>query len=338
MNSWIALARPPGVGWKALSRGTFFYSATFLIENHQGTIIATATAIDPLQERWKHLAGLIDQALETRIAGLSEDCPDRLRDSMRYSLLGPGKRLRPVLCLLACETLGGTAASAIPSAIALEMIHCYSLIHDDLPAMDDDDLRRGRPTCHIQFDEATAILAGDGLQALAFQTLMESEMSPSQQVQSLLVLAKAAGPEGMVAGQVDDLWAEKHGGDGRLLQSIHARKTGAMIRGSVELGGIAAGASEKDLRVMSQYGDAIGIAFQIADDLLDVESTAENTGKRTGKDQERGKLTYPSIYGVEDSRAKARELVLKAVRLVEPYGAAAVPLQQLAKYIIDRSH
>lgn len=282
--------------------------------------------------------GHIDQALEGSLAGLAPSCPDRLREAMRYSLLGPGKRLRPVLCLFACEALGGTKDFAMPSAVALEMIHCYSLIHDDLPAMDDDDLRRGRPTCHIQFDEATAILAGDGLQALAFQTIATSGLSASQKVSSLLVLARAAGPEGMVAGQMDDLWAESHGGDGRLLESIHARKTGAMIRGSVELGGIAAGASDRDLQVLRQYGDAIGIAFQIADDLLDVESTAENTGKRTGKDQERGKLTYPSIYGVEDSRAKARELVQKAVRLVEPYGAVAVPLQLLAKYIIDRSH
>ncbi len=226
----------------------------------------------------------------------------------------------------------------MPSAAALEMIHCYSLIHDDLPAMDDDDLRRGRSTCHVQFDEATAILAGDGLQALAFQTLETAPIHPGAILDSLRILARAAGPEGMVAGQSDDLLAEESGGDGEFLKSIHARKTGAMIRASVELGAVAAAASKDHFQMVSRYGEAIGIAFQIADDLLDVESTAENTGKRTGKDESRGKLTYPAIYGVEVSRAKARELVEHAIQLVAPLGDDAIPLQQLANYIIDRSH
>lgn len=280
----------------------------------------------------------VDQELSDRIANLTADCPIRLREAMAYSLLGPGKRLRPVLCLLACESLGGDRRKALPFAASLEMIHCYSLIHDDLPAMDDDDLRRGRPTNHIQFDEATAILAGDGLQALAFETLTKAPLSAEQIVRGSIVIAKAAGAEGMVAGQVDDLWAEKVGGNADLLQAIHARKTGAMIRASLQLGAIAAGANEQDFDRLSRYGELIGVAFQIADDLLDVESTSENTGKRTGKDKERGKLTYPGIHGIEPSRHMAKQLVEEAVELVRPYGDAGVPLQQLANYIIDRSY
>lgn len=280
----------------------------------------------------------MDRELHARIEGLSSDCPQRLRESIGYSLLGPGKRLRPVLCLLACEALGGNREKALPFAAALEMIHCYSLIHDDLPAMDDDDLRRGRPTNHIQFDEATAILAGDGLQALAFETLVRSPLTSEQLVRGVNVLARAAGSEGMVAGQVDDLWAEKVGGGADLLSAIHARKTGAMIRASVQLGAIAAGANQTDFDNLTHYGEIIGVAFQIADDLLDVESTSENTGKRTGKDQERGKLTFPGIHGIEPSRQMARQLVGQAIALVQPYGQPGIPLQQLANYIIDRSY
>jgi len=269
---------------------------------------------------------------------LGPRCPERLREACRYSLLGPGKRLRPVLCLMACETLGGDRRLAIPFAIALEMIHCYSLIHDDLPAMDDDDLRRGRPTSHVQFDEATAILAGDALQCLAFETLLRAELPSERLIEACRLLSQAAGAEGMVAGQMDDLWAEKHGGDAALLASIHARKTGAMIRASVELGVVAAGGTTKDQDIMAAYGESIGIAFQIADDLLDVESSLENTGKRTGKDQERGKLTYPAIHGIAASREKAERFVAQAEEVLSVYGSKAAPLQQLARYIIDRSH
>lgn len=257
---------------------------------------------------------------------------------MKYSLLGAGKRLRPVLCLMACEALGGDKSRALHSAMALEMVHCYSLIHDDLPAMDDDDLRRGMPTCHIQFDEATAILAGDALQAFAFETLIESPWPAESIAKGCLLLAQAAGAEGMVAGQMDDLWAEKTGGDGRLLESIHARKTGAILRASVLLGALAADATPDEMETMREFGNALGIAFQIADDLLDVESTSEKTGKRTGKDQERGKLTYPSIYGVGTSREMARSYVTKAVQLLSDYGSKADSLRQLAQYIIDRKH
>ena len=295
--------------------------------------------------RWKSLADIVDAKLASCINGLSKSCPDNLREAMRYSLLSPGKRLRPVLCLLGAEALGGSIENAISNAAAVEMIHSYSLIHDDLPAMDDDDLRRGRPTCHIQFDEATAILAGDGLQALAFETVLSGNTESSVAVQSCLILAKAAGAEGMVGGQSDDLLAEKTGlltqntGAGvEMLHRIHARKTGAMIQASVVLGGLAAKATADELEKMAFYGDCIGIAFQIADDLLDVESTSENTGKRTGKDSQRGKLTFPGIYGVQASRQRADEYIEQAIAIVDAFGPASMPLKQLARYIMDRSN
>lgn len=296
-----------------------------------------------LQSRWKELTVEVNSYLDNCIDGLTKSCPNILREAMRYSLLSPGKRLRPILCLLGAEALGASVSDAMANAAAVEMIHSYSLIHDDLPAMDDDDLRRGRPTCHIQFDEATAILAGDGLQALAFETILKSS-DPDVAVQSCLLLAKAAGPEGMVGGQCDDLLAEKLGAAEKqgsaveMLHAIHARKTGAMIRASVVLGGVAARGTTAELEKLAIYGDCIGIAFQIVDDLLDVESTSENTGKRTGKDSERGKLTFPGIYGVQASRDRAEKLVEQAIATIDSFGSAATPLKQLARYITDRSH
>lgn len=291
-----------------------------------------------LQSRWKELTIEVNSNLEDCLNSLTKNCPAILREAMRYSLLSPGKRLRPILCLFAAEALGASGSVAMANAAAVEMIHSYSLIHDDLPAMDDDDLRRGRPTCHIHFDEATAILAGDGLQALAFETILAKTTDPAVAVQSCLILAKAAGPEGMVGGQCDDLLAEKLGGGVEMLHAIHSRKTGAMIRASVVLGGIAAKGTTVELEKLAIYGDCIGIAFQIVDDLLDVESTSENTGKRTGKDSERGKLTFPGIYGVESSRERAEEFVEQAIATVDSFGTAATPLKQLARYITDRSH
>lgn len=286
----------------------------------------------------------IDEFLENCLIRIPVGCPVVLREAMRYSLLSPGKRLRPILCLLSAEALGCSSLGAMASAAAVEMIHSYSLIHDDLPAMDDDDLRRGRPTCHVQFDEPTAILAGDALQALAFETILSGNMEPSIAVKSCLALARAAGPAGMVGGQCDDLLAEKRGGAGKLergeemLHSIHSRKTGAMIQASVVLGGLAAGATSEELEKLSIYGNCIGIAFQIVDDLLDVESTSENTGKRTGKDSQRGKLTFPGIYGITESRQRAEEFVQQAISIVDAFGPASLPLKQLARYITDRSH
>jgi geranylgeranyl diphosphate synthase, type II len=294
--------------------------------------------INSLLERWKELVREVDAKLDDCIQRLSDDCPTKLRGAMHYSLLAPGKRLRPILCLLGAEALGADSHVAMPNAAAVEMVHCYSLIHDDLPAMDDDDLRRGRPTCHIQFDEATAILAGDALQALAFETILLNTVNASVATKSCLILSKAAGAQGMVGGQVDDLLAETTGGDARLLHAIHARKTGAMIRASVVLGGIAANGTPDQLEKLAEYGDCIGIAFQIVDDLLDVEGSAENTGKRTGKDHQRGKLTFPGIYGVAASRERAEQFVEQAISVIDSFGPPARPLKQLARYITDRSH
>jgi geranylgeranyl diphosphate synthase type II len=227
------------------------------------------------------------------------------------------------------------------------MIHTYSLIHDDLPAMDDDDLRRGRPTCHVQFDEATAILAGDALLALAFEVLAagltelakeNSYFTPVVVVDALRRLAQAAGPEALVGGQALDLLAEKEGGDLEKLQTIHRGKTGAMIRVSLELGGISGGGTSFQLDSLQQYGNSLGLAFQVVDDLLDVESTADAMGKRTGKDSSRGKLTYPGLLGVEASWEKARGLVRQAEQALEGFGNAAWPLVELARYVLSRKN
>lgn len=299
-----------------------------------------------LNELMAELRGEVDLALEQAVASRTA-IPTRLADAMRYSLLAPGKRLRPLLVLLGAQAVGGDRRQAISAAVAVEMIHTYSLIHDDLPAMDDDDLRRGRPTCHVQFDEATAILAGDALLALAFEVLAagltelakeNSYFTPVVVVDALRRLAQAAGPEALVGGQALDLLAEKEGGDLEKLQTIHRGKTGAMIRVSLELGGISGGGTSFQLDSLQQYGNSLGLAFQVVDDLLDVESTADAMGKRTGKDSSRGKLTYPGLLGVEASWEKARGLVRQAEQALEGFGNAAWPLVELARYVLSRKN
>jgi geranylgeranyl diphosphate synthase type II len=280
----------------------------------------------------------VDKALEEALAKRPQ-IPARLAEAMRYSLLAPGKRLRPILALLGAQAVGGTRAQAMPAAVAVEMIHTYSLIHDDLPAMDDDDLRRGRPTCHVQFDEATAILAGDALLALAFEVLAEGMLEQGNSLrvgEGVRLLAKAAGPQALVGGQAEDLRAEKDGGDLGVLQAIHRGKTGAMIRVSLELGCITAGGTSLQLESLQQYGNSLGHAFQVVDDLLDVQSTAGEMGKRTGKDSVRGKLTYPGLLGVDASWEKARHLVRQAESALEALGDAAQPLYALAGYVLER--
>ncbi len=257
-------------------------------------------------------------------------------EAIRYSLLAPGKRLRPALVLWGAEACGGTTSAALPAAVAVEMIHAYSLVHDDLPAMDDDDLRRGRPTTHIVFDEATAILVGDGLQAMAFEVLA-TELSPSRAVLACGELARAAGPAALVGGQSDDLAAEAS--DDRTLEkleAIHRRKTAALLVASLRIGGICADADAEQLKRLAQYGTALGLAFQIVDDLLDATATTDVTGKRTGKDQIRGKLTYPLLLGVEPSRAKATELLQEAKRLAELWGPRGGRLSWMADYVMER--
>ncbi len=290
------------------------------------------------QANWKACATRFDEHLQAYLLEALAETPGRLAEAIRYSLLAPGKRLRPLLAIWASEAICGDSAAAIPAAIAVEMIHCYSLIHDDLPAMDDDDLRRGRPTCHIQFDEATAILAGDALQPMAFEVLASQISRPELAAKACLILAKAAGPAALVGGQADDLRAETEGGDETLLASIHSRKTGAMIQVSVELGGLLGFATVEQLQKLSTYGKSIGLAFQIVDDLLDVQGNPETLGKRTGKDIQRGKLTYPGFYGVDASLAAARDYTERAIEAVEAFGVNGTPLVQLAQYILERKH
>ncbi len=291
---------------------------------------------------------LVDSALRRTLHQAADGSPAAVFDAMAYSLLAPGKRLRPVLVLMACQAARGTNEQALPAACAVEMVHTYSLIHDDLPAMDDDDLRRGLPTCHKKFGEAMAILAGDALLTLAFQVLAES-YPPATATVSCLELARGAGAAGMVGGQVLDLAAEgriDHGERPKSvadLESIHRRKTGALFRASLRLGFYAAqgerpGGPDRQLMQerLDSFGKAFGLAFQIADDLLDVEGQSEAMGKRVGKDAARGKLTYPGLLGNEESRRRAELLCKEAIRAVDGLGAAAEPLTALARFVMDR--
>lgn len=299
---------------------------------------SSTAALAPFVDR---LGPKIESALAD-YSCLPPGCPQRLREAMRYGLLAPGKRLRPLLVLMAAETCGGNLAAAMPAACAVEMIHAYSLIHDDLPAMDDDDLRRGQPTCHKVFGEAVAILAGDGLFSLAFQVLAEGVRPAAIAAACCAALAEAAGPCQLVGGQADDMAADLAGPDEPAadlthLESIHARKTGAMIRVSLRLGGMAAGALPATLATLDEYGRRLGLAFQITDDLLDVKSTAENMGKRVGKDVEMGKITFPRLLGVDESAARAAQLIAEACSALEPLRPQSEGLIALARYVLERN-
>jgi geranylgeranyl diphosphate synthase type II len=279
----------------------------------------------------------IDAALD-RYTEFSADCPRHLRDAIRYSLLAPGKRLRPTLVLFAAEACGGSWEAAIPAACAVEMIHAYSLVHDDLPAMDDDDLRRGRPTCHKAYGEAVAILAGDAMLTLAFEVLAKYVSPPEIAAKCCVALAQAAGSENLVGGQADDLAVEFLAEDLATLEAIHRRKTGAMFLVSLQLGGLTAGADADQLAALERYGRKIGLAFQIADDLLDVEGDEAALGKRVGKDSEHGKLTFPGLLGVEESRRRATRLIDEACAALEPLGEKRAGLEALARYVVERNH
>jgi geranylgeranyl diphosphate synthase type II len=287
------------------------------------------------------VARQVDAALE-QFTRFSSGCPDRLAQAIRYSLLAPGKRLRPALVLWSAEACGCIGGDAMPAACAVEMVHCYSLVHDDLPAMDDDDLRRGRPTLHRAFDEATAILAGDALLALAFEVLSRHIRPASVAVECCVTLATAAGPTALVGGQLADLGLEAgldgYGEDLATLQGIHERKTGAMIRAALQLGTMVAEATPTQRAAIDAYGRKLGIAFQIADDVLDVRGNEAVLGKRVGKDQEQGKLTYPSLLGAEESLRRARALADEACAELAVFGSAAKKLDALARYVVERNH
>ncbi|MCO6058897.1 (2E,6E)-farnesyl diphosphate synthase [Pseudomonas sp. MOB-449] len=283
------------------------------------------------------------QRVDTALAALF-DAPlaplDRLYQAMSYSVVNGGKRVRPLLVYAACEALGGDVARADGAACAVELIHAYSLVHDDLPAMDDDDLRRGQPTTHIAFDEATAILAGDGLQALAFEVLADADRNPHDAETRLAMitsLGHAAGPAGMVGGQAIDLGSVGLTLDQRALETMHRHKTGALIEASVRLGALASGqANPAALAALRIYARAVGLAFQVHDDILDVESDTATLGKTQGKDQAHDKPTYPALLGLDNAKAYARELCDQAVQAVASFGEAAEPLRALARYIVER--
>lgn len=280
----------------------------------------------------------VDEALDHFMPPASQH-PELIHRAMRYAVFAGGKRLRPILCIEATKLLGGEPQSSMPLAAALEMIHTYSLIHDDLPALDNDDLRRGKPTLHRAFNEATAILAGDALLTLAFEVLCSAER-PSGAVKLRVIreLAQAIGTRGgMVGGQAVDLETTGSHLDAATLEYIHAAKTGALIRMAVRGGALCAGAAEADVERLSLYGEKIGLAFQIADDLLDESGTSESLGKTPGKDRQQNKATYPHLHGREQSRLAAARLAEDACSLLAPYGLAGSRLQQMAHFLVERN-
>lgn len=281
---------------------------------------------------------LVDAELD-RIVPPETAPPEAIHRAMRYSLFAGGKRIRPVLCLEAARAVGGDAPGVERAACTLELIHTYSLIHDDLPALDNDDYRRGRLTCHKAFGEAMAILAGDALLTLAFQVLAsESEIPADRRAPLIAELATASGTvEGMIGGQVFDLEGEGQPPTAELLDRIHRAKTGALLTASVRMGAIAAGASPAQLKALTCYGRHIGLAFQIVDDLLDVEQSSEELGKTAGKDAAQQKITFPAVYGLEASHRMADEELASARRALEAFGPSADRLREMADLIVRRS-
>jgi geranylgeranyl pyrophosphate synthase len=259
-----------------------------------------------------------------------------LQEAMRYAVLNGGKRVRPALAYAAAQACGAEAAVADAGAIAVELIHCYSLVHDDLPCMDDDDLRRGLPTCHRQFDEATALLAGDALQALAFSILTESSQPVETMARQVSALSHAA--HDMVVGQTLDLAAEGKDLDRAALETIHRHKTGALIRAAVAMGGLAASASPAQLMALDTYAAKLGLAFQVQDDVLDVIGDTSKIGKQAGADAAREKATYPALLGLAGAQRLAVQLHDEAVEALAPLGQAALPLHQLAAFLVSRDY
>jgi geranylgeranyl diphosphate synthase type II len=283
--------------------------------------------------------GLVNRALEGYLPQ-GRGPAHRVVEAMRYSLFAGGKRLRPILCLAGAEAVGGDPAEALPVACALEVIHTYSLIHDDLPAMDDDDLRRGLATCHKKFDEATAILAGDGLLTEAFRIMAEAaadhEGREAVLVEVIRLIAQAAGYQGMVGGQMLDLGAEGQQVSLKELETIHRLKTGALLTAAVRAGALVGGGSRAEVTALTAFGEKFGLVFQITDDLLDVEGEAAEMGKSPGMDVKKGKATYPALLGVEKARQWARRLMEEAVDGLAPLGERAEPLREIGRYLLIR--
>jgi geranylgeranyl diphosphate synthase, type II len=293
-----------------------------------------------LKQYMKERCELVDSRLMMAMPSETE-LPFSLHKSMRYSTFAGGKRLRPILLLAACEAVGGEINTALPAACSMEMIHTYSLIHDDLPAMDNDDFRRGNPTNHKVFGDAIAILAGDALLTQAFILLSSPFFASNVPHDRILAviheIASAAGSRGMVGGQVVDMESEgKIDLDLPTVQYIHTHKTGALIKASVKIGALLGGADDRLLSSITRFGEVIGLAFQIADDILDIEGSTEELGKDAGSDQARGKATYPSVIGIEESRRRASELLDMAIESLDSFGEKADPLREIAKFIISR--
>ena len=295
----------------------------------------TPTIFD-LKSYLKQQQAIVEQALDRSIAITK---PEKIYEAMRYSLLAGGKRLRPILCLATCSLMGGTVEMAIPTACALEMIHTMSLIHDDLPAMDNDDFRRGKLTNHKVYGDDIAILAGDGLLAYAFEYVatQTKNVAPENIIRVVACLGRTVGAAGLVGGQVLDLESEgKSDITAETLSFIHTHKTGALLEASVISGAMLANAAESDIVRLSHYAQNIGLAFQIIDDILDITATDEQLGKTAGKDLKAQKATYPSLWGLEKSQQKAQELIDRAIAQLTIYGKQAEPLRAIANYVVTR--
>jgi geranylgeranyl diphosphate synthase type II len=305
------------------------------VETTEGNVSSCTQAFN---ERHQQLTILIEKKLE-QYSDFGGGCPKDLKAAIRHSLLAPAKRLRPTLVLLAAEACGGDVADAMPAACAVEMIHTYSLIHDDLPAMDDDDLRRGLPSCHAKFGEAVAILAGDALLAQAFEVISR-DTSPSEvAVKCCVELSTTAGALHLVGGQADDLDAEQRDDlAGSDLERIHRRKTGAMIISSLRMGAFVANADAGMLEKLTIFGENIGLAFQIVDDLLDFSGDQTKIGKSLGKDSQSEKLTYVKLYGLDESKRKADKLIDDAIESLKDFGTNGHPLIGLAQFILNRTY
>ena len=281
-------------------------------------------------------AEFVNDILRDQLTG--REMPGELKEALEYTLRTPGKRVRSALVLWCCELIGGKANhNAEIAAAAIEMVHTYSLVHDDLPAMDDDDLRRGLPTCHKAFDEATAILAGDALLTLAFEILATEVDEPTIAVKLIGQLAQEAGPSGMIGGQMADLRAQNGRGNIKLLEYIHTNKTAKMFRCAAAMGAVCGDAEKEQIDSLSEYGLKIGLGFQIADDILDVSASSEQLGKTAGKDVKAAKCTYPAVVGIEKARELEKKLADEAVAVLEPFGKKADTLRQLAMALLKRT-
>ncbi len=312
-----------------------------LFMNSRTSFAETATSEISIQQALNHWQKHIEQLLTQSLPDEHIE-PKKLHRAMRYAALNGGKRIRPLLVYLTGQALGAQLKDLDAAALAVECIHCYSLVHDDLPAMDDDDLRRGKATCHIAFDEATAILAGDALHTYAFEILTNAELSEQarpQQTAMISLLAKASGSLGMGGGQAIDLESTNSVISLETLENMHRMKTGALIKASVLLGAMMAGnIKPAHHQALSQYADAIGLAFQVKDDILDIESDTETLGKPQGSDQENDKNTYPALLGLEGSKQKLQDLLQLALQALQQLPYNSDPLAQLAQYIINRQH